>query len=1726
MGIWSQYRALLFKNWVLWKRKVFGSLCEVLFPIGLMVVIGLIRTISPAKNHDAQTWNDQVSKSFFISPEASDYPVNIGNSWNAQNGQLNPFKSCPLYYDKGLESFSYSIITNDNSIKNDFIDYMTIKIDSLSSFTGNIHKVFDSISSLEDFVKSSNYEDGRKLCFAVYLDKKGENDYEVSFRYNTTETQPSGGRRLGDFIDIFYLDSPDYDDLIVNPTDFGKNFYNYGFLTLSNLVHNYFLQSKTIDLNSHIKATIAPMRFDKYIDDTFLVAIGFVLSFFIIISYLVPVCRLLSSIVQEKETKTKEMMMMMGLTNTAYWLSWITYYVIIYTVISIIITILTVGMKVFTNSNGGLIFLYFWLFGMACIAFSIFLSMFFSKSRSAVLVGVPIFLGSYFVSFAVNDPLMSLNKKAGASLLPTVGFSLVTSVICQLETGQTGIQSNNSDYVVGNYNFAIYIGMMIIDIVYMSILAAYLEAVWPTEWGVKRPWYFLFTKGFWCPRKVHTSDSLFENEVKWGDAVEPVDSALEAQKSSGKALLIRGLTKRFASKLAVEDLNLDIYEGQIFGLLGHNGAGKTTTMSMMAGLIPATSGDMSINGTYLSKDLYKIREHLGVCPQHNVLFPDLNAEEHLYLFCIFKGITDKKKIKEMSQIKLKELELLPQAEKQTKYLSGGQKRKLSLAIALIGDSPVVLLDEPTSGMDLTARRHMWDMLKNNKTGRIIILTTHYMEEADVLADRIAIMSEGKLRCCGSSMFLKSRYGVGYYLTMVKSQESISNSKQLENFVKSNITGSKLMTDYQGEITFQLPSSSSGEFIVFFEELDTNLNNLGLLSYSISATTLEEVFLRVARGDDEKLKKDANDNKEEESPLIDDNFILSKDRIKGSLVWNHFITLTKKRAISSRRDFKTILFEIFIPVILIIIGLSLMLIPSFLANYSGYELSFSKFSQVQNVLYGGDNKITNYVNYINDEYTIILKNTNKNNIQDMSNEVYNYRDLEPKLTSSFYFQTIDESNHHYFYTAFYDQRAYQAPVIVYNTMAEAILHKVDPDFKIKSFNHPFPVTKKMKDFSGSGDGFVGSLIFSLGFSFIPTGIVLFITKEREVNVKHQHMISGVSLIAYWVANFVWDIIKHIIPTVICSLIILAYQVDIYTVDDHDYGAMWVLIALTGIASAPFSYFFSFFFKSHSTAQIFMLIISFVTGSCFPSAVFVMYIFDNSRDAGKILSWILRVFPNFCFGWGVLRIGSKVSFASLEGKITPIDSFDIESAGGCMLLLGITTVVYFILVIIMELFETNPRFAQFISRKNSIFSEVYEHDNDVDAEAALAETTDPKDVQINIKNLTKSYRVGGKAFVAVNELSFSVKKEECFALLGINGSGKTTTFKMLTGEIPCDSGSAYVGGKNVSKELSEARTLIGYCPQFDALTENLTGKEHLNVYAHIKGIPNNRIDEEVNNMLKYMDLEQYANILAGTYSGGNKRKLSVAMALIGNPSVVFLDEPSAGMDPEARKKMWKILGNIKSKKSAVILTTHSMEEAEALCDRMTIMVKGRLKCIGTSTWIKNKFGDGYELEIKIDIPIQQEVNEYSSRLDQLVGNYNVNYDTLDKSLELLGVAYLRPFIANIGSGAAIFNNLQNDGYISKEALASWCLIEYIGNQIKTWLEDEFREVEVIEHYHLMSKFKLKKINVKSIGYLFSVVEEKKEKMRISDYSICMTSLEQIFNRFAKRAEMEEIEKMARK
>jgi ATP-binding cassette, subfamily A (ABC1), member 3 len=283
-----------------------------------------------------------------------------------------------------------------------------------------------------------------------------------------------------------------------------------------------------------------------------------------------------------------------------------------------------------------------------------------------------------------------------------------------------------------------------------------------------------------------------------------------------------------------------MFEDQITVLLGHNGAGKTTTMSMLTGMIPPTSGTALISGKDIRNDIKRVRGSLGLCPQHNILFDELTVKEHIEFYARLKGLAKNKINAEVVKyVSLLNLENKTNAQSRT--LSGGMQRKLSVAVALCADSKVVLCDEPTSGMDPSARRSLWDLLLHEKKGRTILLSTHFMDEADILGDRIAIMASGDLKAVGSSFFLKKKFGVGYRLICVK--ESGCNPDNVTTLLQKHISEVEIKTNIGSELSYQLPESRITCFQSMLEDLEAHSDELRLLNYGISLTTLEEVFLK-------------------------------------------------------------------------------------------------------------------------------------------------------------------------------------------------------------------------------------------------------------------------------------------------------------------------------------------------------------------------------------------------------------------------------------------------------------------------------------------------------------------------------------------------------------------------------------------------------------------------------------------------------------------------------------------------------------------------------------------------------------------------------------------------------------------------------------------------------------------------------------------------------------------
>lgn len=415
------------------------------------------------------------------------------------------------------------------------------------------------------------------------------------------------------------------------------------------------------------------------------------------------------------------------------------------------------------------------------------------------------------------------------------------------------------------------------------------------------------------------------------------------------------------------------------------------------------------------------------------------------------------------------------------------------------------------------------------------------------------------------------------------------------------------------------------------------------------------------------------------------------------------------------------------------------------------------------------------------------------------------------------------------------------------------------------------------------------------------------------------------------------------------------------------------------------------------------------------VIALFIIPDDETSGSVqlehinnvLKSIFLCSPHFAFGRGLLDVAKneyeaqgREFLAQLLEQPTPAfsDPFGWSVAGPSITALGIEGFVYFGLAVYADKARR--------LKKESLFAGVLGHgkatrlseaagvriaaqtesdmSNDVaierervvqmanvvrrEADFAATVNSGTTPDALLVEEITKQYNP--KAAHVVGGVSFGVKSGEVFGLLGVNGAGKSTLFKMLTGDMAPSSGRAYVCGNDVATRPGLVQRHIGYCPQLDALFGLLSAREHLEYFAALRGIPGHQRSQAATELLRFLRLIAFADVLTATLSGGNKRKLQVAIAVIGGPSVIFLDEPTAGMDPLARSFLSSQVKAIARTGSSVVLTSHSMEECEALCTRMTIMLGGILRCVGSPGQIRRAHGQGYTITIDFDLDAQGE------------------------------------------------------------------------------------------------------------------------------------------------------------
>eukprot|EP00928_Gymnodinium_smaydae_P017948 TRINITY_DN16841_c2_g1_i1.p1 TRINITY_DN16841_c2_g1~~TRINITY_DN16841_c2_g1_i1.p1 ORF type:complete len:2152 (-),score=460.50 TRINITY_DN16841_c2_g1_i1:58-5934(-) len=1878
----------------------------------------------------------------------------------------------------------------------------------LPSFRNLTHPERYTAESLQAYLDSPTYGDDGLLYGAVVFSSLGESGelgapghWEYSIRLNVTvETSPYTGMPKTRPLDLglrmeeadVYLDRGFssiqllLDRFIVGRRNAAANATallaanGLGGLLTANLTASAAEQLAEPLRYSPQSVEAVPMPVSGIVIDGFyqLVSIAFPLIF--IVAFLYTQKKVVNELITEKETRVRESLRMGGVSSAAIMGSWYATYGLIFCILCAVFAAIA-GLNVFPMSSGALIFAFFWLWCMSFLAFAFFLHCFFSHSRTGGIVSMMVMFAQWILYASQNkEGPPSLLVQQLLMLMPNAAFCAGLDMLAKFEAARVGAGWSNLTWPVNNSSFARVLLTMCVDIVLWTVLAWYLDAVLPKEYGVRQPWNFPFMPSYWLERPATTDGDESSSGATCADAdaaaaaacagqatAEPVAEAIRSRsEASGTLVRIQRLRREFSTpggvKVAVAGLDLTMFEGQIVSLLGHNGAGKSTTINMLTGMVAPTSGDAKICGYSLRTGLREIRTLMGTCPQHDVLWQELTVREHLAIFARLRGFVEPAAIERRVVEMMKQVGLTEKAFTRAGSLSGGQRRKLSLCLALIGEPRVAFLDEPTSGMDPFSRRFTWNVIRGVREGRVVVLTTHFMDEADILGDRIAIMAEGVLQCCGSSLFLKSRFGAGYRITCARRTSAIAGAcsplplapapatldaspasagEGAAEVVRRHLPEAELLSDVAGELAMRLPAGAAGRFPALFAELDARLDELGLVHYGLSMVTLEDVFLRVASGE---MDLQTGGVLAAAEPAAADDILTtaetgeglaspsaassgtssgvkavaaapalvaaaarevaltadSRDRettariaarngaCRASL--RHLHALFLKRARYGRRDFKAVACTVLLPVALLAFGL-LMLervadrhIPAvrlaadeqygqdFLLPYNAtpgtlwpdvladFPLGKPLQEAPQPALPAGQAGEIFGQSYLNgvpvfkkceERVTNMSKCWRQRNFCDRLpvwqtilslqhvgidvgcetdkdaciNVVQNacadgaarcvqtcsamgagvsrgvcreecstfcaqsgnitkacgFLQPVPYLPSftvswicpvqcanpwrpetcmpgttcgpdkavhaaapaatlnfemSLYAQGQGTSRFDTRYgallitekadvgsvvTLLYNTSGVHAVPTFANVATDALKRAVSgPDSSISVTNAPAPRarTERLDRVVSAIVDLMSTFVIIIAFSWIPAAIVAYVVREREVqhNSKHQQLISGVRLLAYWTSNLLWDLTVYTIPLSLSMLFLWACGISAFV----DNGAMWAtFVTFTGygLAITPFSYLLSCFFAKHTTAQVICLVINFVTGLLLMLTSYILSVIDSTKDVNRSLMWVYRLFPGFCLGHGLFEICMNSVAASQVHMKAQLDLLAWDVAGKDVLCLYVAAPLYFALAVLVDYLQSSP-LAAYGKLSDPVMlgatasgEEEEEVDEDVAAEEERVLSGAADADVIRLLRLRKVYQTPeGRPKVAVRGLTFALPRGECFGFLGINGAGKTSTLSMLTGAVLPSAGTAYLGGCDIVREQWQVRRLLGYCPQHDALLDRLTVREHLELFGRIKGIPRAELWTYCEAMMRDLDLKGHVDKLAMTLSGGNKRKLSLAISLMGSPPLVLLDEPSTGVDPAARRLMWNVISSktVARRECSVMLTTHNMEEAEALCSRIGIMVGGALRCLGSNQRLKSRFGDGYQLEARIRCPDSATASGAASSW-QLPAR--IEPGGLPALCARLGAPERAALVrAGCEEGHAIFEVFAREGSVGAPRFAEWWLLEDRLVAFDRFLREHFPGTEALERhegtvrYHLPAGCALAEV--------FRGLEAARNELSVEEYGVCQTSLEQIFNTFA--------------
>uniref|UniRef100_A0A6P4ERS6 ATP-binding cassette sub-family A member 3 isoform X2 n=1 Tax=Drosophila rhopaloa TaxID=1041015 RepID=A0A6P4ERS6_DRORH len=1026
---------------------------------------------------------------------------------------------------------------------------------------------------------------------------------------------------------------------------------------------------------------------------------------------------------------------------------------------------------------------------------------------------------------------------------------------------------------------------------------------------------------------------------------------------------IIGLSKTFGKMEAVRHISFDMFEDQITVLMGHNGAGKTTLISMLAGFIPPTSGTALVNGYDIQREPRQARRCIGLCPQQNVLFKHLSSASHIWFFSRLRGLRGAEVKAEVDKY-LEQLNLKGKKKAAARNLSGGTQRRLSVACALCGGVKVLICDEPSTGLDPGARRELWKLILEAKKGCTVLLTTHQLDDGEVLSDRMVIISDGQVRCIGSLPFLKKQVDASCLLTCETRKRC--DVDKLTSLISLHV-GSIIPFSIMGrDVCYKLPLSKSISFSRMFRDLEHQKNDLKVRGFGMSSVGLEEIFMSFGEEErDSRNSGGAEKNDEADDDVENEDYDQEESEPNCGSQWRAMMI---KKYLSF---FENKVYFVLLLLIPIVYYLSTLISATDPQNLPRVSMNVQEYGSYGVSILVSDPERSGEMSPA--YYTIArLAGTNvvvKTIDEPMEEYVKNaWATPEGKHEIMFMPMAVELASplvgwvgpRHFLYAA---------PMtlnLVYNVMAHELL---GPEIRLKVTSAPYQKRSTVLNL------FIDDRTLRFQtyvMCYVGLAMILFshlIIQERDSHMKMQQEVSGLSMVTYWLSHLVFDMLVY-------SILALALLLPLYNYAPW-YNLLTLLLFL-GLTSLIFVYFLTLVLSATLLAVTLVLL----------SGILAFYLIQLVGEQALIynviyivicIAYLTPLVAGYyclakCFQFSTLCADSNFEsedpdLAFLK-NVSCVNPMAVESAGcvckNLMLypeMLGMIAGAIIFWTIMMFYEYGSCIWYKFKgcctpSPMGSI------EDPKVAKEAEKIKNMDAEQIEsraLVVEEVSKKYSCGP---LAVNNISFALKPHFCLGLLGPNGAGKTSTFKMIVGEQSIDRGNIYIAGYSMKTNRRNAMKELGYCAQFDSFFEFFTGRQMVKFFLQLRGTESKKLKERSEQLADQFGFRKHLDKKIKYYSGGTKRKINAAVAC-GAKSLICLDEPSAGVDPASRRHVWNIIDETASKGKAVLLTSHNMDEINALCSKSVILVNGSIYAMGSNQHVKSKICNRLALKLVVNV-----------------------------------------------------------------------------------------------------------------------------------------------------------------